>query len=32
MDKQIVKRIILERQQEVRERKLVFRPIPFEEK
>ena len=32
MDKQIVKRIILERQQEVRERVLVVRPIPFEDK
>lgn len=31
MDKQIVKRVILERQQEVRERVLVVRPIPFED-
>lgn len=32
MDKQIVKRVILERQQEVRERRLVVRPITFEDK
>ena len=32
MDKQIVKRVILERQQEVRERHLVMRPNTFEDK
>ena len=32
MDKQVLKRIIIERHQEVRERQLTFRPQHFEEK
>ena len=32
MDKQVIKRIIIERHQEVRERQLTFRPQQFEER